>query len=249
MITFDDGYFNNRLALDVLRAFHVPATFFISTDPVLQGKAFWWEALGRKLTEAGVDGPARATEFRRLKSWTSDRVDSYLKKQFGDSVLSPRGDFDRPFTVDELRDFARSEWVHLGNHTCVHAILTHLSPSEIEREVRGCQDALSQIAGQAPIAIAYPNGNHSPAAVAVSLAAGLRGPLRSQQHAQDADQLRVRLSSLMALWLAFAWIHAVPRQRFAVSYNARIPRLIKRNSNAQRSDGHLSRHSPGTHRT
>ncbi len=182
MITFDDGYFNNRLALDVLRAFHVPATFFISTDPVLQGKAFWWEALGRKLTEAGVDGPARATEFRRLKSWTSDRVDSYLKKQFGDSVLSPRGDFDRPFTVDELRDFARSEWVHLGNHTCVHAILTHLSPSEIEREVRGCQDALSQIAGQAPIAIAYPNGNHSPAAVAVSLAAGLRVGMTVRPH-------------------------------------------------------------------
>lgn len=182
MITFDDGYFNNTLALDVLREFQVPATFFVSTDPVLEGKAFWWEAFGRRLTDAGVHGAARATEFRRLKTWTSERVDSYLKEQFGDSVMNPRGDFDRPFTADELRDFARSEWVHLGNHTCAHAILTHLSPSEIAKEIQGCQDALTRITGQSPIAIAYPNGNHSPAAVHASLAAGLRVGMTVRPH-------------------------------------------------------------------
>src|SRR5688500_15291833 len=36
MLTFDDGYFNNSLALPLLEEFDVPALFFISTNHVRQ---------------------------------------------------------------------------------------------------------------------------------------------------------------------------------------------------------------------
>src|SRR5439155_15926022 len=43
LITFDDGYYNNTLALPVLQRYQVPAVFFISTDHVRENKCFWWD--------------------------------------------------------------------------------------------------------------------------------------------------------------------------------------------------------------
>jgi peptidoglycan/xylan/chitin deacetylase (PgdA/CDA1 family) len=174
MITFDDGYFNNTLALRVLEQFQVPATFFISSDHVLQHKAFWWDAYSRELSKSGVSALEQQIEIRKLKRLPPGQIDEYLGRRFGQAALRPHGDLDRPFTPDELKDFARSPWVHIGNHTCNHAILTNCTASEIEGQVRGCQRALQDLAGYAPIAIAYPNGNFSQAIVDASRAAGLR---------------------------------------------------------------------------
>ena len=174
MISFDDGYFNNTLALPVLEQFRVPATFFISCSHMLQGKAYWWDVLSRELAQRGASRRAQKNEIEKMKSRTHDDIEACLRMRFGDAALRPRSDLDRPFAPGELRDFARSPWVHLGNHTCDHAILTNCCAQEVARQVQGCQDALRRLAGYAPIAIAYPNGNYSQTVVDVSLAAGLR---------------------------------------------------------------------------
>ena len=174
MITFDDGYYNNTRALEVLEQFQVPATFFISSRHVLQNKAFWWDAFSRQLAHAGATERALNTQINRIKTLSTEGVEYYLQQRFGRSVLQPRSDLDRPFTAGELRDFARHKWVRLGNHTRDHAILTNYCRSEISRQVRECQEELTQIAGYAPIAIAYPNGNFCQAAIDASLDAGLR---------------------------------------------------------------------------
>jgi peptidoglycan/xylan/chitin deacetylase (PgdA/CDA1 family) len=174
MLTFDDGYFNNVLALDLLDEFQVPAAFFISSGHVLEGKGFWWDALSRELLHAGAWRSARNAELRRLKSLSPAGIEAALCARFGPTVLRPRGDSDRPFTAAELADFARHRWVHIGNHTVDHAILTRCSPDEMLRQIRECQEALHAITGQTPVAIAYPNGNHSAAVVAAARAAGLR---------------------------------------------------------------------------
>jgi peptidoglycan/xylan/chitin deacetylase (PgdA/CDA1 family) len=173
MITFDDGYFNNTLALDVLAQFHAPATFFISSDHVLQNKGFWWDAFSRELAEHGAGDRARNAEIRRVKSWSSQRIEDWLRQRYGQSALTPRGDLDRPFRPDELRDFSREKWVHIGNHTRAHAILTDCTPTEMARQIAGCQADLKEITGRAPIAIAYPNGGYSRTVVNASRAAGL----------------------------------------------------------------------------
>jgi peptidoglycan/xylan/chitin deacetylase (PgdA/CDA1 family) len=174
MITFDDGYFNNTLALDVLQEFRVPATFFISTDHVRDGKAFWWDAFSRHLASTGITGGAQRREIDRIKQSAPESIESELLRRFGDAALEPCGDLDRPFTVNELLQFAANPWVHLGNHTRNHAILTRCEPHEMLRQVSEGQQALADWTGRRPIAIAYPNGNHSPAAVKAATEAGLR---------------------------------------------------------------------------
>lgn len=174
MITFDDGYFNNTLALEVLREFGVPATFFISTDHVRDGKAFWWDAFSRRLASQGITGAAQRRDIESLKQCTPEAIEAQLLRRFGDRILEPCGDLDRPFTVSELRQFAANPLVHLGNHTRGHAILTRCEPHEMARQISDCQRQLAEWTGSQPIAIAYPNGNHSTAAAEAATEAGLR---------------------------------------------------------------------------
>jgi peptidoglycan/xylan/chitin deacetylase (PgdA/CDA1 family) len=174
MLTFDDGYFNNVLALDVLDEFDVPATFFVSTNHVLEQKAFWWDAQHRALVRRGASAQVRRAALRQLKALPAMRIEDDFRHRFGPAALRPHSDRDRPFTRAELIDFSRHRHVRLGNHTADHAILTRCSVPEILRQIQGCQEALTGITGAAPIAIAYPNGNHSTVVVEAAKVLGLR---------------------------------------------------------------------------
>jgi peptidoglycan/xylan/chitin deacetylase (PgdA/CDA1 family) len=173
-ITFDDGYYNNVLALDVLKEFCVPATFFISTENVEMNKGFWWDAYGRELARAGIVGNGALAALARPKAMPPAQVDAYLTRQYGAICFIPRSDLDRPFKPTELREFARNPWVYLGNHTCSHAILTNCDAKEVELQITGCQEALYRLVGLRPIVIAYPNGNYSAQVIALASASGLR---------------------------------------------------------------------------
>lgn len=51
-ISFDDGYADNlHAALPLLERFAAPATFFVTTDPVGSGRAFWWDRLAALILE------------------------------------------------------------------------------------------------------------------------------------------------------------------------------------------------------
>ena len=136
MVTFDDGYFNNRLALDALEEFDVPATFFISSNHVLQNKSFWWDVVFRQARMSATSDSDLAAEMSRLKTWKAAVIDEYPRSRFGESALRPRDDLDRPFTPEELRDFSRHEWVRLGNHTADHAVLTNYTSEEVATQIR-----------------------------------------------------------------------------------------------------------------
>lgn len=174
LISFDDGYFNNTLALPILEEYRVPAIFFISTNHVLQNKCFWWDALYRERTKQGATHRRIKAEAVAVKSLTSEEIESQLIARFGPDTLRPRGDIDRPFTPDELRDFARHPQVQLGNHTANHGILTNYTPEQVRRQISGCQEALRQITGVQPDAIAYPNGANNPDVVSACCELGLK---------------------------------------------------------------------------
>jgi peptidoglycan/xylan/chitin deacetylase (PgdA/CDA1 family) len=109
-----------------------------------------------------------------MKSLRTEAIEQTLADRFGSDAFVPRGDIDRPFSPGELRDFARNKLVHLGNHTANHAILTNYSPSEVRQQLRDCQNALRDIAGVEPVAIAYPNGAYSDEVLAACRDEGLR---------------------------------------------------------------------------
>lgn len=173
-LTFDDGYYNNHLALPVLKHYGVPATFFISSHHVLTGQAFWWDVVYRHRRQQPLAPAAQQAEYALLKQLPYPEIDEYLRQHFGPEALRPVSDLDRPFTAAELQAFAQEPEVILGNHTVHHAILTNYPPTTALQELTACQRDLSRLGGgSVPQAVAYPNGNHSPAVQAAATAAGL----------------------------------------------------------------------------
>jgi peptidoglycan/xylan/chitin deacetylase (PgdA/CDA1 family) len=174
LITFDDGYYNNTLARAVLEEFQVPAVFFISTNHVRQNKCFWWDVFFRERLAQGATRRQIYRETVGLKGMRTEEIEAMLVERFGAGALTPRGDVDRPFTPPELREFAACPYVHLGNHTANHAILTNYTPEEVREQVAGAQKALAEMTGVTPTAIAYPNGAHDPRIVEICREVGLR---------------------------------------------------------------------------
>jgi peptidoglycan/xylan/chitin deacetylase (PgdA/CDA1 family) len=174
LITFDDGYFNNIRALPILDEFGVPATFFITTDNVGQCKCFWWDVHWRESAARGLSHDAIVRDGRALKSMTTEQIEEELLRRHGRSAFTPRGDLDRPFTPTELRDFSQNPLVGLGNHTANHAILSNYSATEGRRQIAAAQEAIQSMTGLRPIAIAYPNGAHSPQIQRWCVDAGLK---------------------------------------------------------------------------
>ncbi|WP_233636146.1 polysaccharide deacetylase family protein [Hymenobacter setariae] len=174
LITFDDGYYNNHLALPILRRFGVPATFFISTHHVQANHAFWWDVVYRERLRQPLSAAAQQAEYALLKGMRHEEVDEYLLTHFGPDALRPVSDLDRPFTPDELQAFAREPEVVLGNHTAHHAVLTNYQPTAAQQELAECQQYLAHLTGSEPVAVAYPNGNYSPAVVAAAAHVGLQ---------------------------------------------------------------------------
>jgi peptidoglycan/xylan/chitin deacetylase (PgdA/CDA1 family) len=198
LLTFDDGYYNNTRALPVLEKLGVPAVFFISSDHVRRGKGFWWDVAYREFKKRGntCDEILRANVgYKWLKT---AEVESRLQKEFGQSVLNPISDLDRPFTAAELKDFAAHPLVSLGNHTKDHAILTNYSDSEIQEQIRGCQVTIREITGKTPQIIAYPNGNESPEIRKAAQECGLQLGILAHP---GKNRLPVKAGSLEALTL------------------------------------------------
>ncbi len=174
LLTFDDGYYNNALALPILEEFGVPALFFISTNHVREQKCYWWDVLYRERMARGTTRSEAYREALSMKGLKTRQIEEKLVELFGPSAMTPRGEVDRPFTALELRDFARNPYVSLGNHTADHAILTNYTIEQAREQVSSAQDALREMTGKAPTAIAYPNGAFNREIVQVCREAGLK---------------------------------------------------------------------------
>jgi peptidoglycan/xylan/chitin deacetylase (PgdA/CDA1 family) len=174
MITFDDGYYSNRLAVPVLAEFAAPAVFFISANHVRDGKGFWWDILYRHRIRQGISPAALAAEVGGLKRKRNDEIEAYLLSQFGPDALRPAGDTDRPFTPSELRAFSQEPHVFIGNHTADHAILTNYSEQGVRDQIVGAQSTIAEMTGITPVSIAYPNGNYGGPVLKVTREAGIR---------------------------------------------------------------------------
>lgn len=174
LITFDDGYYNNTLALPVLEALGAPAVFFVSSDNVRLGKCFWWDVLHRQRVARGASANDIYREGLELKSLPTEQIERRLSATFGAGAFTPRGDIDRPFTPAELRQFSRHPLVRIGNHTANHAILTNYPVEEARGQVVRAQEWLAETTGRAPTSIAYPNGDYDDSVVRTCREVGLR---------------------------------------------------------------------------
>lgn len=159
MITFDDGYFNNILAVDVLNKYKIPATFFLSTSYIKEGKSYWWDIIYKYRFKQGVLLTNIRKEQQYLKKYKWQEIDAYIEKEFTNRAFKPWSDIDRPFTELEIGRIANNPLISIGNHTAHHIIVTNYNSSEIKEEINNCNKTIFELTGKNTISIAFPNGN------------------------------------------------------------------------------------------
>lgn len=181
MITFDDGYFNNMLAFNVLRELNVPALFFITTRNVKENRSYWWDIIYKYRIKQGSMIKNIRDEQCFLKSHKHDYIEDYIIKNFGIDSFTPWSDIDRPFTVEELRNLSLSPLVSIGNHTHNHEILTNCNRDEIVAELSQSNKILTDITGRFPISAAYPNGDYNNTIMDIMIETGFRYTVSTRQ--------------------------------------------------------------------
>lgn len=159
MITFDDGYFNNLRAIEILNKYKIPAIFFISTKNMMENKAYWWDIIYKYRIKQGNSIENIRGEQMSLKSFKYSYIDDYILRTFGMEAFTPCSDLARPFNRDEIKQLATNPYVVFGNHTHNHSILINYSKNEVKEELNAANKILFELTGTLPIAIAFPNGN------------------------------------------------------------------------------------------
>jgi peptidoglycan/xylan/chitin deacetylase (PgdA/CDA1 family) len=209
LITFDDAYRDFAThAWPVLQANGVTATLFVPTAfPGDPGRSFWWDRLHRAVMRAHVDGTvttplgpvvlgdaaARRKASRRLRGAVKGMehdaamaaVDGTVTALGGDGPEGTSGSAPGPvLSWDELRDL-RAAGVELGVHSRTHPLLDRLARDELDAEIAGARSDLEAALGGTFSAIAYPNGNHSPAVRAAAADAGMRVGFTTRRGTND----------------------------------------------------------------
>lgn len=173
LITFDDGYYNNVHLLPVLEEYKVPALFFVPTDYLYNGKLFWSDALYGFRKQSGQTDEAVLKEVMYLKGLRLKEIEAYMHKNFGAGALDVKHDANRFMTEQEFIQFAQHPFVHIGNHTHTHEVLTNLSADEVGQEFSTSQRILRQLLGVAPDWVSYPNGSFNDGIIEVASKLGM----------------------------------------------------------------------------
>lgn len=165
MLTFDDGYSNNRRALPVLEHYRIPAVFFITARNVRERMSFWWDVIWRERRQRGWSAPRILREQAALKHKDAQQIDAYISRLFGPQAFAVRSEQDAPFTPQELRSFAAHRYVHIGNHTMSHSRADSSDPCRLREQVSSAQEYLASLTPSPPLIFAYPDGRLSAEAV------------------------------------------------------------------------------------
>jgi peptidoglycan/xylan/chitin deacetylase (PgdA/CDA1 family) len=127
LVTFDDGY---RSVFDIgrpiLRRYRIPASVFVCSEPVMEQRLFWFDAVARATGEAAVDAIRALPDEERRAA-----LGGYDAKAPADDPLAP-------MTPDQVRQLA-DEGFGIGAHTSSHAPLGQSSPAVQQDELQSCR--------------------------------------------------------------------------------------------------------------
>ncbi|MDZ7333336.1 MAG: polysaccharide deacetylase family protein [candidate division KSB1 bacterium] len=182
VITFDDGYQDNYTnAFPILKKYAVPATIFLSTDPIQNGTRLWYDAIQETIlgsSQKHIDLSAFGLgEFEIITAKQKDhaihQITDHVKKfmngcrkeeitEYLETRYSTNDDAGNSqwlmLNWDQIKEMARSG-ITFGAHTMTHPILTQISTEEAQREIQLSRKIIEENIGMKVDLFAYPNGN------------------------------------------------------------------------------------------
>jgi peptidoglycan/xylan/chitin deacetylase (PgdA/CDA1 family) len=240
-VTFDDGYLDNQLiAAPILRAFSIPATFFISTYGITRPPEFWWDTLARSLLDASVQRPAQLSLNlpQGTATFPTETAADCLAAHWAiyngvvgrpaavrDEVVEsvrqwsgvPVGASSAHCRMDTnaIRALATVEGCTIGAHTVHHEVLPQRPPEDQRREVVDCRLTLERLLGRRVATFAYPFGAWDAATIDVVRDASFDVAVTCDESpvTSDVDPWRVpRVAVTLARTVDFpGWLDSVIR--------------------------------------
>jgi peptidoglycan/xylan/chitin deacetylase (PgdA/CDA1 family) len=159
-LSFDDGYASNyELGLPVLKEFGLPATVFLATGFLDEGKPLWFHEMDLALKALGTSGLRLARELRRLKKLPDEEMRAVVARHVSEAgPLGTLPEVLRPLTWQQAREMQASGLVEFGGHTHTHPILSRCTLEKQRWEIVTCRDRLKQELGRVPRLFGFPNG-------------------------------------------------------------------------------------------
>jgi peptidoglycan/xylan/chitin deacetylase (PgdA/CDA1 family) len=173
-ITFDDGYYNNFLILDILKKFDAKATIYLSTNHIEEAKNYWWDVLYKERKKLNSTHALMNDELKYLYDLKWQEQEQYVISNFGEDSLFKSTDLMRPMTKQELKSMSNNPEFSFGNHTHNHLNLTQYSEQEIITSYTIANDLITQNTNSDVASIAYPFGFYNDEVSKITAAFGFK---------------------------------------------------------------------------
>ena len=181
VLTFDDGFENNySVVAPILEEFHVPATFYLTTDFIESNRPSWIDMVEYavethrkfelKLPVIGIDGRYETEkekfflldEIRRLVK-SNAKLDPYevaneVWAQLRVKDFTPDPGLDQKMNWDQVRELSQNKLFTIGGHSHTHQVLEYLTQPELEKEVGISMNKLEEQLDYLVKHYSYPEG-------------------------------------------------------------------------------------------
>ena len=180
MVTFDDGYRScHDVALPILRAVGMRATFFVPTRFISERRLYWWERIAYVLSQGRRPAVTltypRPVEIVRAEPSAHHKLTDIIKNTPGLDIDRFLDELCEVFGVEWNREIEAQHadglvmtWDHLRaltragmdveSHTRGHRVLQTLDDDALRDELAGSKAELESQLGRPIRAIAYPVG-------------------------------------------------------------------------------------------
>ena len=157
-ITFDDGYFNNLLIIDLINKYRIPVHLFVNSYNILYNKKYWWDIIYTHEVIKNTNIIDIETQIHEFSKLSLSNILDKLYKKYGKNCELPINDIDRPMHLEELKEFASNKFVTIGNHSHSHSMVTSMSKKEFIIDISECNKFLQKLLNFQTNSFSYPYG-------------------------------------------------------------------------------------------
>jgi len=184
IITFDDGHTDNYTnAYPILKDLKTSATIFVSSDYLDSDETFWFDQVAyliyksekNNLSLNNNDFSINFNETVKSKRYATETTLRYLmtlenslrlscldelKNQLGVTISTTDQHKSSALSTDQVIEMSKNN-IEFGSHTASHPILSKLTATELEYELKQSKADIERITNKPVNTIAYPVGGTS----------------------------------------------------------------------------------------